>query len=85
MDKIRIVKDDNEETYLSKADLITIFKERLDRFPKELEQLKKPQQGKIVGIDGTTSLQPPDEKEIARHEGMQKMLEGIYSMINVEE
>lgn len=85
MDQIRIVKDDNDNIYLSKDDLIGAMKERLERFPEEHKQLKNPQQSKVVGLDGNTIEKKPDEKEIARHEGMEKMLRGIIGMIDVEE
>ena len=85
MDQIRMVKDENGDIYLSQEDLLKVMNERLERFPQEYEQLKKPQEGKIVGIDGNTSMHPPDEKEIAKHEGMENMLRGIMSMLNVND
>ena len=85
MDSIRMVKDDNGDIYLSQEDLLKVMNERLERFPQEYQELKKPQEGKIVGIDGQTSMQPPDEKEIAKHEGMETMLRGIMGMLSVDQ
>jgi hypothetical protein len=82
MDQIRIVKD-NDDIYLSKDDLVQAMKERLDRFPDEYEQLKNAQESKIVDLAGNTIQKQPNEKEIAKHEGMEKMLRGIIGMIDV--
>lgn len=82
MDQIRIVKD-NDDIYLSKDDLVRAMKERLDRFPDEYEQLKNAQESKIVDLAGNTIQKQPNEKEIAKHEGMEKMLRGIIGMIDV--
>lgn len=84
MDKIRIVKD-NGSIFISQEDLLSVLEERLKRFPEERKELKKPQKGKIVGIDGQVSTQPPDEKEIARNEGMETMLRGIINILSNEE
>jgi hypothetical protein len=81
MDSIRMIEDDTEGVFLSKADLITVMTERLDRFPAELDALKKPQVSTIIGLDGNPKTVPSDPVEVARHEGMQKMLEGIISII----
>lgn len=85
MDQIRMVKDENGDIYLSQEDLLKVMDERLKRFPQEYAQLKRPQEGKIVGINGKTSTQPPDEKEIAKHEGMENMLRGIMGMLDVDQ
>jgi len=85
MNQIRMVKDDNGEIFLSQKDLLAMMNERLERFPDELAQLKKPKEGKIVGINGAKSATPPDEKEIAKHEGMEAMLRGIVNTIKTEE
>lgn len=84
MDKIRIVKDENGEVFLSQKDLLTIMNERLKRFPGELTELRKPKPGKIVGADGEVTMQPPDEKMISKHEGMEVMLRGIVNIIDVK-
>lgn len=78
-----MVKDEVGNIYLSQEDLLGIMAERLERFPDELEKLKGPQQSSIVGIDGQPTTKPSDPVEVARHEGMQKMLEGIMGMINI--
>jgi hypothetical protein len=75
---------DGDDVYLSREDLLGVMNERLSLFPKELEELRKPKIGKIVGINGNTSLQPSDEKEIERHKGKEIMLKGIISMLNME-
>lgn len=84
MDQIRIVKDDNENVFISQEDLLKALNERLEKFPEEREQLKKPKEGSIVGLDGNVSLQQPDEKEIARNEGMEAMLRGVINILNPE-
>lgn len=78
-----MVKDEVGNIYLSQEDLLGIMATRLERFPDELEALKKPQKSQIVGLDGQAKIKPPDPKEIAHYEGMQKMLEGIMNMINI--
>jgi hypothetical protein len=78
-----MVKDETGNVYLSQEDLLSIFSARLESFPGEIDQLKKPQEGSIVGLDGKKNVVPSDPVEVARHEGMQKMLEGIFSMINI--
>lgn len=85
MDQIRIVKTDNNEVFLSKDDLITAMKDRLQRFPEEYKQLRNPQQSKVVDLGGNAIQKQPDEKEIARHEGKEEMLKGIIGMIDVKD
>ena len=85
MDQIHMVKDENGDIYLSQEDLMQVMQERLERFPQEYEQLKKPQEGKIVDINGSTLFSTPDEKEIVRHEGMENMLRGIMDMLSVDQ
>lgn len=84
MDKIRMVKDENENIFLSQEDLVTVMNERLERFPKEYEELKKPQEGSIVGVDGKKNLVAPDPAKLYQHEGMEKMLRGIMGMIGTD-
>lgn len=81
---IGIVKDDNGNIFISQQDLITFMSERLSRFPAELEELKKPKQSPIVGLDGNPKLIPSDPVVVAHHEGMQEMLAAILGVINVE-
>lgn len=82
MDQIRMVRDENGDVFLSQQDLLQVMNERLERFPSQIEQLKKPKEGKITMLNGQPSVQPPDEKEVARHEGMQQMLEGVIGLID---
>lgn len=83
MNNIRIVKDEVGNIYLSQEDLLEIFATRLEKFPDQLEALKGPQQSSIVGIDGKPTIKPSDPIEVAKYEGMQTMLEGIMSMVNI--
>ena len=84
IDNIRIVKDESGKVYLNQEDLIEIMTDRLNRFPFEIENLKKPQESSIVGLDGKAKIVPSDPVEVSRHEGMQTMLEGILGMISVQ-
>lgn len=81
---IRIVRDESEAVYLSQTDLVEILSERLSKFPQEIEALKQPQKSLIVGPDGSQKITPPDPVEVARHEGMQVMLQGVFDMINAK-
>lgn len=83
MADIRMVKDETDNIYLSQEDLLGIMAERLERFPDELETLRNPQQSKIMGLDGKPKITPSNPVEVARHEGMQTMLEGIMNTINI--
>ncbi len=85
IDHIRIVKDESGKVYLNQEDLVEIMKDRLGRFPLEIENLKKPQQSTIIGLDGNPKITPSDPAEVARHEGMQTMLEGILGMVSVQQ
>ena len=83
MNNIRIVKDEIGNIYLSQEDLLGIMAERMERFPDELEELRKPHQSKVISPNGQPVIKPSDPKEVAHHEGMQKMLEGLMNIINI--
>lgn len=83
MNQIRMVKDEAGNIYLSQEDLMSIFSNRLERFPDEIENLKGPQISSLVGPNGQHITKPSDPIEVARHEGKQEMLEGIINVINV--
>lgn len=84
MDKIRMVKDENGDIFLSQEDLVKIMNDRLERFPQEYEELKKPQEGSIVGVDGKKNLVAPDPAKLYQHEGMEKMLRGIVGILSAD-
>jgi len=87
MNNIRMVKDEKGDIYLSQDDLLSIFADRLKLFPGEIEALKTEKESSIVNLDGSRNIIPPTEKDVLdsiRYEGMQKMLEGIIAMIDIE-
>ena len=83
MNNIKMVKDEIGNIYLSQENLLEIFSERMAKFPDQLIALKGPQQSKVVGVDGKTKTIPSNPIEVARIEGMETMLSGIVSMINI--
>ncbi len=83
MNNIRMIKDEVGNIYLAQEDLLGIFSTRLERFSDEIDELKKPKEGNIIGLDGKPNIVQSDPVEVARYEGMQKMLEGIMGMINI--
>lgn len=81
---IKMIKDPDGRIYLCQEDLLEIFRERLKKFPSEIAELKKPKEGSIVGLDGKSNVIPSNPIEVAKHEGMQTMLQGIFDMMSVE-
>lgn len=87
MNNIRMVKDEKEDVYLNQDDLLSIFTDRLKLLPEEIEALKTEKRSIILNADGSRDTISPSEKDVLdsiRHEGMQKMLEGIITMIDIE-
>ena len=83
MNNIRILKDPNGEIFMSQADLLAIFKQRLSELPSEIELLKKPQTSSMVDANGIPLVVKSDPIEIARMEGMEKMLKGVCEMFEI--
>lgn len=82
---IKMIKDPEGRIYLCQEDLLEIFRERLKRFPSEIAELKRPREGSIMGLDGKNNLIASNPADIARQEGMQLMLQGIFDMVDVRE
>ena len=82
---IKMIKDPEGRIYLCQEDLLDIFRERLKRFPTEIAELKKPREGSIMGLDGKPNVIPSNPLDVAKQEGMQYMLQGIFDMLSVEE
>lgn len=87
MNNIKMVKDENGDIYLSQKDLLSIFADRLKLIPGEIEALQTEKESSIINLDGSRNIIPPSEEDMLesiRHEGMQKMLKGIITMIDIE-